>query len=376
MKPYIPTVSACIFALVMAFLSAGAQDLDNDRKIIFPDIPGYRTLKADLHQHTVFSDGNVWPTIRIQEALRDGLDFVAMTDHIEYQPHLDDIPHPDRNRSYQIALDAAKDNDMLVVNGSEITRSMPPGHANAIFLKDANALLVSDPVEAFREAGRQGAFIFWNHPHWTSQRSDGIARLDPMHRQLIDEGLLHGIEVVNDVTYSDEALQIALDHNLTIMGTSDIHGLIDWQYEVPSGGHRPVTLIFAREKSAPSVKEALMQRRTAVWFNNTLIGREEHLTPLVQACLSIEKAVYQKDKTVLQITIQNHSDAEFLLDNQSSYTFHANADVVRIAPNGETVLLVKTIDRKEKIRLPFEVLNGIIAPNTHPDIVLEATVEE
>jgi hypothetical protein len=27
---------------------------ENDRKIIFPDIEGYKTLKCDLHMHTVF----------------------------------------------------------------------------------------------------------------------------------------------------------------------------------------------------------------------------------------------------------------------------------------------------------------------------------
>ncbi|MEM9885126.1 MAG: hypothetical protein AAF849_04475 [Bacteroidota bacterium] len=48
-----------------------------------------------------------------------------------------------------------------------------------------------------------------------------------MHEKLIQEKLLHGIEVANDVTYSQEALQIALDHDLTIMGTSDIHDLVD-----------------------------------------------------------------------------------------------------------------------------------------------------
>ena len=33
-----------------------------------PDIPGYVTLKCDFHMHTVFSDGNVWPPIRTEEA--------------------------------------------------------------------------------------------------------------------------------------------------------------------------------------------------------------------------------------------------------------------------------------------------------------------
>ena len=159
------------------------------RKIVFPDIPGYKTLKCDFHIHTVFSDGSVWPNIRVEEALRDSLDAVSMTDHIEYQPHLDDIPHPDRNRSHDVAVEAAKNKPLLVIRGSEITRSMPPGHSNALFLQDVNKLQIEDPLAVFREAKNQGAFVFWNHPNWTSQLPDGIARLSDMHRQLIGEGL-------------------------------------------------------------------------------------------------------------------------------------------------------------------------------------------
>ena len=225
--------------LSVSFLTIGQHHSHTlGRKISFPDVPGYKTITTDFHIHSVFSDGTVWPTVRVAEALLDGLDAISLTEHLEYQPHKADIPHPDRNRAYAIALDHAKDHDLMIIPGSEITRRMPPGHSNAIFIKDANALLKDDSVEVFNEAKKQGAFIFWNHPNWISQRSDGIATLTELHQQLIKDGKLHGIEVVNEMTYSDEALQIALDNNLTIMGTSDIHGLIDWQFEVPRGGHR------------------------------------------------------------------------------------------------------------------------------------------
>ena len=72
---------------------------DPNRKIEFPDIPGYQTLKCDFHIHSVFSDGSVWPDIRVQEALRDGLDAISLTERLEYPPHGEDLPHPDRNRS-------------------------------------------------------------------------------------------------------------------------------------------------------------------------------------------------------------------------------------------------------------------------------------
>ncbi|HVG14570.1 MAG TPA: hypothetical protein VM935_06405, partial [Chitinophagaceae bacterium] len=49
------------------------------RSLKFPDIAGYKTIKCDLHQHTVFSDGNVWPNIRVQESLKDGLDAISLT---------------------------------------------------------------------------------------------------------------------------------------------------------------------------------------------------------------------------------------------------------------------------------------------------------
>ena len=365
--------------LLAAFMPASAQNAHyhhhpHDRVIDFPDIPGYQTLKTDLHIHTVFSDGAVWPNIRVEEAVRDGLDAIAVTDHLEYQPHKDDIPHPDRNRSHEIAVEAAEDTDLIVIRGSEITRSMPPGHSNAIFLDDVNPMLQDEPLPVFREARRQGAFIFWNHPMWTRQVPTGAATLTDMHRQLIAEGLLQGIEVVNETTYSDEALQIALDNDLTILGTSDVHGLIDWQYDVPHG-HRPVTLVFAEERTAEALHAALIERRTAVWYDDMLIGRDEWVVPLIEASVSVAESSYQAETTVIDVILENASDAKFLLQNLSDFRFHAHGDVVEVPPNGSVRLQVKTIERLDSIEIPFEVLNAVTAPGRHPTVTFNVAVE-
>jgi hypothetical protein len=340
------------------------------RSLKFPDIPGYKTLKCDFHQHTVFSDGKVWPDIRVQEALKDGLDAISLTEHLEYQPHKEDIPHPDRNRSFQIALKEAENHNLVVVNGSEITRRMPPGHNNAIFLSDANKLLVDDSIAVFREAKKQGAFVFWNHPNWISQRKDGIATLTDVHRFLIKEKLLDGIEVVNDQTYSDEALQIALDNNLTIMGTSDIHSLIDWDFKVPQGGHRPVTLVFAKEKTAESIREALMNRRTVAFYKNLLIGRDEFLVPLLESSLKVTAAKYIGKSDVLSVVIENTSSSEIILQNQTGFTFHNNNDVLTLNAGEKTTVEIKTRERKQSLSLKFLVLSAVNAPNKHPMITL------
>ena len=353
-----------IILLHITFIMAHGGNIN--RAIEFPDLPGYKTFVCDLHMHTVFSDGSVWPNIRVMEAKKDGLDVIATTEHLEYQPWIDDIPHPNRNRSFELATGFAKNSELIVINGSEITRGMPPGHANAIFIKDANKLMVDDPIDAFLEARKQDAFIFWNHPYWASQSPDASVPVDQFHLDMIKNGLLEGIEIVNDTTYSNEAFQLALDHNLTILGTSDIHDIIDWQYRIPSGGHRPVTLVFAREKSKSSLKRALRKGQTVVWFNKKLIGKSDFLIPLISSSLSIRSASYIRNSTIVHVVLANNSDAPYILRNQSTYDFYNNTDLVMIHPHGEAIIDVRTIDKKRKFEMQFEVLNALSAPAKHP----------
>ncbi len=371
-----------LLAVCLLFLSFAtlAQQEDHGhshgRKIVFPDIPDYRTLKCDFHIHTVFSDGNVWPSIRVEEALRDGLDAIAMTEHLEYQPHGADIPHPDRNRSYEIASQFAKAFELIVISGVEITRRMPPGHHNAIFVEDANKIMMEDSLEAFREANRQGAFVFWNHPNWVAQRSDGIAQLEDMHRLLIREKLLHGIEVANDVTYSDEAFQLAIENDLVVIGTSDIHGLIDWQFKVAEGGHRPITLVFASERTEEAIEEAVKAGRTVAWFNNLLVGKPEYLGPLLKSSLKVSKSSYLGTSQIAVVSIENNSDANFLLRNLSDFKFHNHGDVIEIPTHQTVDLQVKTLVDLKEFSMVFEVLNALTAANTHPELTLEIRMED
>jgi predicted metal-dependent phosphoesterase TrpH len=356
--------TSTVFTVVQAQTE---QPQANTRAIEFPDIPGYVTLKCDLHMHTVFSDGSVWADIRVQEALRDGLDAISITDHIEYQPHEKDIPHPDRNRSYELAKEAAKETDLLVIPGTEITRDMAPGHFNAIFVKDVNALNQKDVMEAFREAKNQGAFVFWNHPHWTAQRKDGVATLTEMHHELLKEGLFSGVEVYNNNTYSREALELAQKYNLTLLGNSDVHGLVDWAYHVPEGGHRPVTLVFAKEKSEQAMQEAMEERQAAVWFKNTLVGPQEFLGLLIEASLEI---VHRSQGLVPTLQIHNHSDADYILENTSAYTLHNYAPVFTLKAHETTAVMVKTVEELDSFELTFRVLNAFTSPNEQAEIKL------
>lgn len=71
-------------------------------RIEIPGFSNYETLKCDFHTHTVFSDGLVWPDARIYEAWQEGLDAIAITDHIEHRINKV-ILKGDLNEFYKIA---------------------------------------------------------------------------------------------------------------------------------------------------------------------------------------------------------------------------------------------------------------------------------
>ncbi len=364
------------FLLFFAFSIVFAQEHSHtsSRAITFPDVPGYTTLKTDLHQHTVFSDGNVWPTIRVMEALRDNLDVISLTEHLEYQPHAADIPHPDRNRSFNLALAEAKNHDLLIINGSEITRGAPMGHNNAIFIQDANTLLNEKAEPVFAEAKKQGGFIFWNHPAWYAQSPKGAPILSDFQKERIKNGELHGIEVINTGDYAEESLALALENNLTIMGTSDIHGLIDWDY-VEKGHDRPITLVFAKEKTESALKEALFAGRTVAVFNSLLVGKEENLIPLLNASIKFEKAKYIDNTTILEVTLKNVTSSDLIFENQMPYTFYSSSPVFTVPAKGIKTLQIKTLEPLTSVNLTLKALGAYVAPKQHPTVAWEIKVE-
>jgi len=325
---------------------------NGQRKIVnLPDLPGYVTLKCDFHMHSVFSDGSVWPTIRIDEALRDGLDAIAITDHLEYNPKKDFIP-VDHNAAWKISEEYARERNLILVHGTEITRSMPPGHFNALFITDG-ALIARDSVwDSFEAAAKQGAFLQWNHPGWKSQQPDGIPRMYDIHYRLIKNGWLHGIEFANGTEYYPLVFTFCKQYNLAIIGNSDVHGIISENYPQSKNANRPMTLVFAKDRSHDSLKEAMFAGRTMAYFNDILAGKEELTKPFFYKCITVSKPYYENAKNIY-FEVTNHSDIPFYLINgvanaPSSITLKANS-VTRIV-----------LSKKVTSSLTYEVRNVLV----------------
>ncbi|MBE0640127.1 MAG: histidinol-phosphatase [Bacteroidales bacterium] len=347
-----------LLLLTITTLIISAQTRQNFR---VPDIPGYLTLKGDFHMHTPFSDGTVWPADRVKEAWRDGLDVIAITDHVEYNPNKKDVS-TDLNRPYEIAFPVAEKYGILLIRAAEITRSMPPGHFNAYFLTDANLLRHADVDSAFQAAADQGAYFIWNHPGWKAQQPDSTHWF-PIHTEFHQKGWLHGIEVFNEKEFYPVVLRWATEKNLTCFANSDVHEPIDFLYDPSKKERRPMTLVFAKDRTTEAVKEAFFEHRTLAFFNDTLAGNEIWLKALIGQCIALQKSsikINEKNEAVL--ILNNLSDIPFRLTGISTDDFSLPA-TIELNANSSTQVSVRNIKKTnlegKQSQLAFTVKNAL-----------------
>jgi predicted metal-dependent phosphoesterase TrpH len=373
-------VVPALAVLVVSLFDSGVAGQDTRARVDvrIPDVLGFKTLKCDLHIHTVFSDGTVWPHIRSEEAWREGLDAISITDHIEYQPHKTDLP-TNHNRSFEIAEPHGTALGVVVVRGSEITRDMPPGHLNAVFVENAEPIDTELWRDAVREADSQGAFIFWNHPGWTGQQPDGVARWYPEHTALVESGMLHGIEVVNTREYYPEAHRWCIEKKLTMLSNSDIHNPLNLDYNVLDGDHRPMTLVFAKKKSPGAIKEALFDRRTAVYSENLLIGEERFLRAIFEKSVMVHNtSIAITGEQTVYVQISNDSEIDYELAGDPGIPEVVVPDEL-VIQGGKTVLLpvrggVENQTGTKRFVLSYEVENLLIAPEEGMKVEFELEI--
>jgi hypothetical protein len=334
------------------------------REIHFPDLPGYKTLACDLHQHTVFSDGSVWPPVRVNEAWRQGLDVIAISDHIEYQPHKDDVPTK-HGRSNELAEGAAKAHNLLFIRAAEITRDTPPGHFNALFLGDVKPLDTPEFLDAVKQANQQKAFVFWNHQGWKGEEA---GKWLDVHQQMFDNKWFQGMEIANNEEYYPSAHKWCLEKKLTMLANSDIHEP-DLRRESTSADHRTMTLVLAKERTLPAVKEALEAGRTIVWYKDQLIGREELLRPFFDACIQVAKPNV-RSKTAAFVEIKNNCQADICLEAAGQ------PPRAVVLPAMSTALLrIGVSDAVTPVALKYTVKNFLVGPGQGLEVQVRVPAE-
>ena len=333
------------------------------RKITIPDAGEYKVLKGDFHIHTLFSDGLVMPKDRVAEALDNGLDVIAITDHIEYHPNITGgalklaANNDDQNLSTNFAKEDAEKNKLLLVRGAEITKS--EWHFNALFVEDVNPIAAfgDDWRAMLAETVNQGGYVHWNHPNWIDRTPDtppfGLKAGEPM--RFFDEieearakGLVHGVEVFNGSSYYPIAMEWCYERDLAMHCNSDIHAS-EWNNYGWQNPLRPMTLVLAEDRSVESVREAFFAKRTIGWAANMVFGYRDCLEKLFAACVTLTKK-----PGLLELT--NKSDIPCLVQ--------AGGHICELPAMGKT-----SIYRSESLKT-LTVCNWLIGMNRPMEIAL------
>ena len=272
------------------------------QEIVLPKVNGYNVYKADLHTHSIFSDGDCTPKYRVREAWLDGLDVMAVTEHIEYRPmektymqflhaEISDKTKQehkgivsDLNLPVELAKKEAKSYGLTIIPGVEITRAPETiGHYNALFTSDNNTIHSEDPMESIKNARKQGALVMHNHPGWRRKSVE----MPEFEKKVYGEKLLDGVEIMNGPEVLPKIVTRAKEHGLFMAANTDIHATTAQSYGM-GGYYRNMTLILAPDKSLESLKEALKARRSIAYSIGSLAGDEELLKDFFVASIKFE----------------------------------------------------------------------------------------
>lgn len=311
-------------------------------EIILPKIKGFNCYKADFHMHTIYSDGDVTPRERVREAWYDGLDIIAITDHLEirtYEKFMLKALEPysksgepfvyanagagnkkDKSAPMLSNLNAAYDEavyfanreelPITIIRGTEIWRDpRTTGEYNAIFLKDINAICHEDLFESFRRVKEQGGLIMHNHPGWRRKNMEK----SEIQAQAYAEGWVDGVEVINGVNLYPQMIDRCVNEKLTIFSNSDAHRPTAqlWPYGGPI--HRTMTLVMAKDCSESSIKEAILKRRTIGYAANNLAGETVWLRELINAAVECRVVAINEKKGYRVFQFTNTCSIPFLL---------------------------------------------------------------
>lgn len=354
----------------LCFLELQAQ---YRKEIDIPDIPGYLTLKCDFHMRTVFSEGEVWPTDRVSEAWEQGLDALAITDKVEFRTRNAET-RPDHNQSYEIARPLAEQRGIILIRGAELSFRNLPGHFDAIFVKNANLLERENWKDAFQEAKDQGAFVFWDHPETESSQPEEPQRWT-WENLLLQSGVIGGVEVFSGHDFYPEVLNWARKKELTILATSDMADKID-HTSGPDSVSRPVTLVFATERKVESIRYALQNNRTAIYFEGKLLGDAKFLSPIFQGSIKVvNQFLNLKNHESKFLRIHNNSDIDFSLSRRKTAVGYSyQREVVLKAHRTTLIEVIGTSDEiKDQaiLKLEYDVKNLMTAPGEKLQVAIE-----
>lgn len=230
-------------------------------------------LCGDFHSHTIHSDGFETPESLLKAAFHHGLDFVAVTDHNNYE-----------GSAEAVVVAKSKNIPITVINGEEYSSSFTKMHIISLgadkplgkwnYFPDVtpeneNYSAVEFSKILCEKIKENGGVSVMCHPLWKPFRPDG-SRLDvPMSivKELMEADVFDAIEIVggspaDDLTTSCHHHTMARTFGSTpdkiaYLGSTDSH-----TYSVDPNCGKHFTLLFAKDNTQKDIIDAVRQKLT------------------------------------------------------------------------------------------------------------------
>jgi hypothetical protein len=125
------------------------------------------------------------------------------------------------------------------------------------------------------------------------------------------------------------------------------------------GEYRPMTLVFAKERSLEGIREALEARRTAAVADGCVYGKAEWLEPLFKACFVISDIKYSEKK--VSFNVRNISTIPITLNKAPGSEKLTCPRLLYINENEELSISINGIDSRYPIGLDEFDVNFYVA---------------
>ena len=187
--------------------------------------------------------------------------------------------------------------------------------------------------------------------------------------KLYESKWLHGIEVANGDNYYPEAHKWCLEKKLTMMANSDIHAPSLITKTTPEN-HRTITLVFAKERTLEAVRQAFGKGRTAVWYKNRLIGKDDWLDAIFRASVKVV-SVTRKGRRKAELQIANNCHLNIRLRR----TGEMGPDEL-LLPAGQSITFNTKITKKaDRMELAYTAENMLVAPEKGLPVKITAILQ-
>ncbi|MDR1863797.1 MAG: hypothetical protein LBQ67_07750 [Treponema sp.] len=210
------------------------------------DLFRLRPYRGDMHVHSFRSDGKESPAVAAAAYRRFGFDFLAITDHEQYEPSLEaidafkDVPidlrlfpgeevHPPRNNTHYVHFAGSYSvNDIFRGEPERYQRELEEIAAGLAVPENINRLEYASALWVCREIKKAGGMSIMVHPHWIQENAYHVP--ERMCVYLLEHFFFDAFELTSGQTQAENQMQVSLwqqlraeGHSIPVVGSSDSH---------------------------------------------------------------------------------------------------------------------------------------------------------